>query len=1602
MGGTTSDLMTILNRIKDPQTEDDWQLGKNIPDYARRLTIVKLKNLLSYLLNRPIWSEQSPDSDRTEVRIEWPIRAQIVPIFLKVLPLAYKKLGWDTNPPSDSVSTGEVCLILTLGFKELFETQRLSAFNKPWPKGLDGESWLEKVKLTQGQCDAILELIDHWERRLQRWVPTLLFHGSCATLDNVPGTSDLDTLMVISKETLTNANELENFIKEYHENQIYLFKFNPYMHHGHMVVTELELGELREASLPLCLAENGVTFGERPNLVLESDSDLETLFCVNVFEHFFRRVVTRASDVATAFDLLWWMSSSVIIPVLFLQIKDGYSRWKPEALDTVRAFLLPDEIELVANLTRIRLSAGEFFPPLLESKHPLLENSANLAHIIKSQKDATKLNAEILADLGINDNLIFLSHSMYQRLAGEAVRIFSERHFEDGTLKTCISVLSGKTISEPPALIDRSKYEATKNWITDFSKKSHDIASVYQYGEVGCPGLSDLDILVVLRDDATDTKPFSISDLPLPYQEVMGHDATFVGEKSLPGFLKIFPIFEAILLCGDGTHKVAATLSTLETVLPLYTIVLLSKYPSDLSYLCRLPEVRFKTILAFLHSFKHFVPMYQCLDLEIPQTVIGAIDKDIVIRSSFSRGEMPSVLELPEIMELMLRATAAVTKSLNDAWGAFAPDAPAMTFPRQMPVLGIQFVDNWAEEMFITGACERIHGSSDIMIPMPASLGWFVNWLSGHEGIASSTIAQSLNPQGNITQNNTLAEDAYSSHFNTLASFRQDLNSFAETETASGRSVSKYISLVDIPSCETTMFATNAGRFNNVQEQMNAKFCLPPNVKKILIPRFDTLGDIVLLQGFLDALVGQFPEAEITMLVRSGYDQLAPLFPTQLTWSTININPYRDFEEYDFERLETFLGLIFQGTWDLVFFTTYSRTWLDEILAAKLSQSARIALGRCQGAKPWLIDLLTRLNLETEVLYSRVVYVDENDREVAKYQQLWTALFPEEILHLPRLSVPDGSKIEATVLLNQLGIHDRNFFVCAPSGTQNVAIKKWPADRFAQVCAWVHHQYGFQPLLIGHENERVEIEAVGMILEGMGIAFSSWLGRDGEISLLSALVEKSRLFLGNDTGAMHIAAAVGTPVVGIFGGGTFPRFLPVGLRCLGVAKKIHCFGCYWDCAFTCPPCLTAVCSEDVQTAISHVLQENNDEKNLYIADTLRKEMSETVTIATSIAPRNLELQIQAIDSWVKLGFSVISVNSRTEICLLAPKFPDVSFIEITRNALLVAGKPYVYFDDILKALSGCGSAICGIVNSDIYLTDRFDLLDIVKFGAVKSFIFGSRTDVSSLDDVHGKQFILGFDYFFFDRELIALYPKSNFCLGAPWWDYWAPLIPMLKENVVVKRFMESDVALHINHDVQWSQSSYDSFGHNLGNYLLELGVTNATNNLALGLIRANINNTGKLSHIIHYFLESNSVDFFYDNALNTDEHRISIQLYHDMKQRMIDYRYDSLINNKLEVCEADRTERLKVIHALDLKLQECDADRAERLAIIHKLEARLRESEADRAERLHIIHKLEAQLHESEIDRAARLDVITDLGSQLVKLKTSFFQKFLKKMRLIR
>ncbi|MCC5790902.1 MAG: glycosyltransferase family 9 protein [Opitutales bacterium] len=152
--------------------------------------------------------------------------------------------------------------------------------------------------------------------------------------------------------------------------------------------------------------------------------------------------------------------------------------------------------------------------------------------------------------------------------------------------------------------------------------------------------------------------------------------------------------------------------------------------------------------------------------------------------------------------------------------------------------------------------------------------------------------------------------------------------------------------------------------------------------------------------------------------------------------------------------------------------------------------------------------------------------------------------------------------------------------------------KRWPLERFAAVLTRLHREYGLTPLFLGGPEDA---EASAHLIEKLGCGFNAC----GSLSLRGSAraMEGTHFYLGNDTGTMHLAVAVGLKCVAIFSARDVPgKWYPYG-----EGHKVHripvdCEGCLlYECHQQKRKCLTSIAAEDVFESCVEVMNDRNKE-----------------------------------------------------------------------------------------------------------------------------------------------------------------------------------------------------------------------------------------------------------------------------------------------------------------------------------------------------------------------------------------------------------------------
>ncbi len=207
---------------------------------------------------------------------------------------------------------------------------------------------------------------------------------------------------------------------------------------------------------------------------------------------------------------------------------------------------------------------------------------------------------------------------------------------------------------------------------------------------------------------------------------------------------------------------------------------------------------------------------------------------------------------------------------------------------------------------------------------------------------------------------------------------------------------------------------------------------------------------------------------------------------------------------------------------------------------------------------------------------------------------------------------------------------------------------------------------------------------------------------------------------------------------------------------------------------------------------------------------------------TSMAPRNIERQLECLQSWRASSDRICTINHPREQAVLGPLLPDwVEAIPVEFEPRY--GKDYLPLSMLCRTVAKMGLSpndIVTIANSDISLREP-GLLSGDDL-AHCDLLYASRVDLDKEGNSLGP-FLNGFDVFMFNAADIHLLDADGYYLGLPWWDYVVPLV-FAKEGRKIGR-IDEPVITHKAHDIDWSYENWLALGASFSADLFGLNVT---------------------------------------------------------------------------------------------------------------------------------------------------------------------------------
>ena len=294
-------------------------------------------------------------------------------------------------------------------------------------------------------------------------------------------------------------------------------------------------------------------------------------------------------------------------------------------------------------------------------------------------------------------------------------------------------------------------------------------------------------------------------------------------------------------------------------------------------------------------------------------------------------------------------------------------------------------------------------------------------------------------------------------------------------------------------------------------------------IRRVLISGSMGIGNAIMMEPMLRVLRETYPHAHLAAVIERRSASLELFRWPGLVDEIVEVDGRSRLA-----RLAAGLRLARRG-WDLCI-VRFNGAAYEVVTAAIVGRIpyrvGHVTSGRFVSGVDWLFNL--------------PVTMGEFDHEVERYLGLVERLGRRASRRVPRLVVPPEARDAGARLLAELGAGpDRPVVAIQPGSSPHQRWKRWPVDHWRELVRGLHGG-GFAVVALGSADERQLIEEV---CRGSGARNAA-----GTFSLVEtgAVLERSELLVCGDSALMHLAAALGTPVVGIFGPTDRSRTGPCG------------------------------------------------------------------------------------------------------------------------------------------------------------------------------------------------------------------------------------------------------------------------------------------------------------------------------------------------------------------------------------------------------------------------------------------------------------------------
>jgi len=341
------------------------------------------------------------------------------------------------------------------------------------------------------------------------------------------------------------------------------------------------------------------------------------------------------------------------------------------------------------------------------------------------------------------------------------------------------------------------------------------------------------------------------------------------------------------------------------------------------------------------------------------------------------------------------------------------------------------------------------------------------------------------------------------------------------------------------------------------------------DIRRIVIIKLDHIGDVILSIPALANLRAHFPLAHIVMVVNSALEQVAGYIPhvdevlcynarffdrsgrSKMFDLTRGMRFSREMRDREFDLIVDLRGSFASLLFAMIARSKYRIDRGTYLIQRKLGRTSLESEHEAEVN----LDILTRAGLSTR------------SREMS-------------------MSLSKADMDSADLLLRDFGEESSIYPIVVIHAGVPTMIKCWSVEKYVRLADRLSQEYSARIIFVGDESEKQAAQSVISSMNGEAINLSGGT----TLGQLAAVLKKADLFVGNDSGPMHLAAVFGTRVIGLFGPTSPQRFGPYGDHCFALRMEPDCPPCMRnECKKPGHKCIDQISVDDVMEVVKQIM-----------------------------------------------------------------------------------------------------------------------------------------------------------------------------------------------------------------------------------------------------------------------------------------------------------------------------------------------------------------------------------------------------------------------------